>query len=96
MSHMLQKCTIWKVFEEFAKNPNKNYYIRELSRKLKLAHTSLRIHLKELEKLNLIKKEELGTYGSYISNFDNESFRFYKKMLNLISLKNSGLMIIST
>ena len=89
---MIQKCSIWKVFAGFAENPKKPYQIRELSREIKLAHTSIRIHLKELEKNNLIKKEKVGVYNAYKANFDDENFRFYKKILNMINLKESGII----
>ena len=89
---MIQKCTIWKVFAEFADNPKKPYQIRELSREIKLAHTSVRIHLKELEKKNLIKKEKVGVYNAYKANFDDENFRFYKKIVNMVNLKESGII----
>lgn len=89
---MIQKCSIWKVFAEFAKNPKKSYQIRELSRKIKLAHTSIKIHLKELEKYNLVEKEKIGVYQAYKANFDDENFRFYKKMSNIVNLKESGII----
>ena len=92
MSHMIQKCSIWSVFAEFAKNPRRYYHIRELSRKIKLATTSVKLHLKELEKNNLIKKEKAGIYYAYKANFDSEEFRFYKKILNIINLKESCLI----
>ena len=92
MYQMIQKCSIWKVFTEFARNPTKGYQIREISRSIGLATTSVKLHLKELEKNNLIIKEKAGIYESYKSNFEDEKFRFYKKLVNLIDLKNSGLI----
>jgi predicted nucleotidyltransferase len=92
MYYMIQKCSIWKVFAEFANNPKKTYQIRELSREIRLAHTSIMLHLKELEKNNLIKKERVGVYNAYKANFDDENFRFYKKIYNMISLKESNLV----
>lgn len=89
---MIQKCSIWRVFAEFARNPRKTYQVRELSRKIKLAPTSLNIYLKELKKLNLVKKERLGVYNAYKPNFNDENFRFYKKLHNLIALKESGII----
>ena len=89
---MIQKCTIWRVFAEFAKNPEKSFQVRELSREIRLAHTSVNIHLKELEKNKLVKKEKVGVYYAYKSNFDNENFRFYKKIMNIINLKESGVI----
>lgn len=89
---MIQKCSIWRVFAEFAKNPTKPYQVRELSREIRLAHTSIKIHLKELEKNNLIKKGKIGVYKAYKANSDDENFRFYKKIANIINLKESGVV----
>jgi len=89
---MIQKCSIWKVFEAFADRPKKHFQIRELAREIKLAHTSVNIHLTELEKMNLVKKEKAGIYKAYIANFDDDGFRFYKKMLNIIKLRESGIV----
>ncbi|MBI2109607.1 nucleotidyltransferase domain-containing protein [Candidatus Woesearchaeota archaeon] len=89
---MIQECSIWKVFCEFARNPSKSYQIRELSRIIKLAPTSIKIHLRKLEENNLIKKEKVGVYDAYKVNFNNEDFRFYKKISNLINLKESGII----
>ena len=89
---MIQKCSIWNVFSEFAKNPKKAYQVRELSRQIKLAPTSVKLHLNELEKEGLIKKEKIGVYGAYKSNLEDEKFRFNKKLYNLLSIKDSGLL----
>ena len=89
---MIQKCSIWRVFSEFAGNPTKTYQIRGLSRTINMAPTSIRLHLKELKNGNLIKKEKVGVYDAYKANFDDENFRFYKKILNIISLKESGII----
>ena len=89
---MIQKCSIWNVFSEFAKNPKKDYQVRELSRQIKLAPTSIKLHLSELEKEGIVKKEKVGVYKAYKSNFENENFRFYKRIYNIISLKESGLV----
>ena len=86
MYQMIQKCTIWKVFAEFTKDPEKSFQVRELSRGINLAPTSINIHLKELEKDKLIKKEKVGVYYGYKANLDNDNFRFYKKIMNIISI----------
>lgn len=92
MYHMIQKCSIFRVFAEFAKNPRRAYQIRELAREIKLAATSIKIHLRELERQNLVKKEKTGVYDAYKADFDGEEFRFYKKVLNLINLRESGII----
>ena len=80
---MIQKCSIMRVFAKFAANPTKPYQIRELSREIKLAPTSVNLYIRELEKDKLIKKEKIGVYNAYKADFENENFRFYKKILNL-------------
>lgn len=92
MYQMIQKCSNWIVFAEFAKNPTKSFQIREVSRQINLATTSVKLHLDELEKEGLLKKEKVGVYLAYKSNFENENFRYYKKIYNILSLKESGLI----
>jgi len=89
---MIQNCSTWRVFKEFAQNPTTPYQIRQLSRNVRLAPTSIRKHVKELEKNKLIKKKRVGVYDAYIANFNNEEFRFYKKMVNLVELHQSQLI----
>ena len=89
---MIQKCSIWKVFSEFARQPGKHHHVRELAREIKLAPTSVRLHLRELEINKLIKKEKAGIYQAYVANRNNEDFRFYKKISNLIQLKESRII----
>ena len=89
---MIQKSSAWLVFGAFARSPTKAFHIRELSRILDLAPTSINLHLKELEKNKLIVQDKTGLYTSYKANFDSEEFRFYKKIHNLIELKESDLI----
>ncbi len=89
---MIQKCSVWRVFAEFAGNPGKPYQVRDLSRRIGLAATSVRLHLKELEKAGLVMKERIGVYVAYKSDFENDNFRFYKKIYNIVSLRDSGLV----
>ena len=89
---MIQKCSSWKVFSRFAKNPTRPYQIRELSREINLATTSIKLHLKDLEKNDFIKQEKVGVYKAYKANFNYENFRFYKKLFNLMALNECGLI----
>ena len=86
-----QKCSLWKVFQVFVAEPTKTHYIKEISRKVKLAPTSVRIHLKELEKQNFIIKEK-DRFPGFKANRENQEFLFYKSMDNLIQLKKSGVL----
>ncbi len=68
--------------------------LREISRKSKLAPNSVKRYLNELKKDGLIKvaRHRIHNYLVYISNRDSEKFLFFKKIDNLISLEESGLL----
>lgn len=89
---MIQKCSIWRVFAVFAERPQKSFHVRELSKQISLSPTSVNIHLKKLEKAMLIVRETEGLYDSYKADFNNESFRFYKRIHNVVRLRESGLI----
>lgn len=96
MYTMVQKTTlkssIWKVFEVFVDEPTKIHYIKEISRKINLAPTSVRKHLERLEKENLIIKEKGEIFFGFKANRDNEDFLFYKKISNITKIKESELL----
>ncbi len=89
---MIQKCSTWKVFAVFAQMPQKSFHVRELSKQVNLSPTSVNIHLRKLEENKLIVKETGGLYNSYRADFNNDYFRFYKKIHNMIQLRESGLI----
>lgn len=91
MYHMIQKCNEWLVLTKFLEFPSKSFQIRELSRILELAPTSIKLHLDSLEKQELIKKEKVGVYQAYKSNI-NEKYNFFKRLNNLILIKDSKLI----
>lgn len=84
--------SVWKVFEVFVDEPLRIHYIKEISRRIKLAPTSVRKHLKELEKQGLIIAKKGERFSGFTANRDNGDFLFFKKMFNLIKLKESGLV----
>ena len=53
--------------------------MREISRKVKLAQTSVIKHLKELERDGLIIKEKNGIYPAYKANMQSDDFKLLKK-----------------
>jgi len=85
------KSSIWSVFEIFVDEPTKIHYIKEISRKIDLAPTSVRKHLEKLEKQNLIISKRGERFNGHISNREDDKFLFYKKIFNLIKIKESGL-----
>ena len=91
MYMILQKCSLWKVAEVFFVEPTKIHFIKEISRKINLAHTSVKNHLKNLIELGLIIPVMSEIYPGYKSNRENPDFIFYKKLNNIIQLRESGL-----
>lgn len=93
---MLQKCSIWKVAKVFFNEPTKNHYLIEISKKSKLAHTSVKQHLLTLKVLSIIKEsiEKKGNrrYPLYKANLKSGEYKFYKKICNLAQIKETGLV----
>ncbi len=85
---MKQKCSYMKVLEIFFKGPITAHFIREISREIHLAPTSVRKNIKELERENLIVKKELKPFPGFIANRENEEFIYLKRAYNLATLLN--------
>ena len=86
MYHMIQKCNYGRVLEIFFKEPTKIHFIREISKIISLAQTSVRNHIKEIEKEGLIIKKESNPFDGFVANRENEKFLSYKQIYNLYSL----------
>ena len=80
---MLQNYNRYRILQEFFDFPRKDFQMRELSRRTKIAQPSVINHLKALVKEKLILKEKKGIYPTFRANRDSESFKIYKKF-NLI------------
>ena len=82
--------------EVFFINPDKIHYLMDISRKIGIAHTSVKSNLVKLIKLGLIEevKEKKGTriFPVYMAKKEDKSFRKYKKMHNLSFLLESKLI----
>jgi len=94
---MLQKYNKWKVLKFFFEDPipkDSGFQLREISRKVSLATTSVKLYLNEMvdEGLIIRSKHRLFTYPVYRANFDSLDFRLFKKIDTIISLKESGLI----
>ncbi len=87
---MVQKNTpsLFAVIEVFFKEPTEIHFIKEISRKINLAPTSVRNIIKYLGKNHLIVKKKSKPFDGYTANRENEDFIFYKKIYNLYSLKD--------
>lgn len=89
---MIQKCSTWKVLKIFLENPSDKHHIREISKKIILATTSVKNHLNYLMKKKLVIEKDDDVFKYYRANFDNPSFRFYKKINNQINIHESGIL----
>jgi predicted nucleotidyltransferase len=92
---MLQNCSILKIAGVFFREPTKEHYLIEISKKAKLSHTSTKKHLQTLIKLSIINEtiEKKGSrkFPIFKSNINNENYREYKILYNLIELKKSKI-----
>ncbi len=92
---MLQNCSTWKVAQVFFDEPAQDHYLREISEKAGLSHTSVKKHLEDLERLGVIEVEKLErgerTYPIY-KRVENDTFKLYKKLDVQNRLVRSGLL----
>jgi len=89
---MLSDYNAWKVLTAFFNNPLKEFGLRELSRKVKLAPKSVKNYLKEFIKKKIIIESVRNKSPIYKANRDNEEFIFYKKICNQEILKESEVI----
>lgn len=93
---MIQNCNMSKVAKVFFSEPTEKHYLREISEKSSLAHTSVRNYLLDLKKEYVIKEsvEKRGgrDYPFYTANTSSESYRKQKVVSNLSDLLGSGLV----
>lgn len=89
---MLKRSSRLKVLNIFFDSPTKEFQIRQISRKIRLAPTSVKKYLNEFVKERLALKINKGIYASYMANREDENFRLYKKINAVISISSSGLL----
>jgi len=89
---MIQKYSRYRILQEFFDFPRKDFQMRELSRRTKIAQTSVINHLKALLKEELIIKKKDGIYPSFKANRDNEMFKIYKKFDLILRINQTGLL----
>lgn len=88
---MLQQNKL-KIMELLFEEPSKNFQIREISRLTKIAVTSVKNYLKELQKNKLILKDKKTFYPSYIANQQNRLFKIYKQQFIILKLYSTDLI----
>jgi len=93
---MIQNSNILKIAEIFFSEPTRTHYLIEISKKSKLAHTSVKNYLTSLKKEGIIKEilEKRGKriFPIYTANLESLKYKQYKKVHNLDKLIHSGLV----
>jgi predicted nucleotidyltransferase len=84
---MVQKSSYFKTLEVFFTEPTILHFVKEISRKIKIAPTSIKRNVEFLLEENLIIKKESKPFSGYVANRDNKQFIFLKKVYNLFSLE---------
>src|SRR3989344_4802640 len=83
---MIQQSSYLKVLEVFFQEPTKIHFIREIGKKIGLAQTSARIHIKKLLEEGLIIKKKAHPFDGFVANRDSEKFIHFKQSYNLYSI----------
>jgi predicted nucleotidyltransferase len=93
---MLQKSNILSIANVFFSEPTKEHYLKEISEKTGIAHTSVKNYLSKLKKESLINeiiiKRGQRKFPTYTSRVNSEEYIKNKKSTNLIKLQESGLI----
>ena len=94
---MLQKDNSYKILRIFFDDPlpkGIGFQLREMSRKVSIAPTSVKRYLNEFEKEGLIIKmaHRIHNYPVYYANRDSEDFKFMKKLDTVMKIKEYGLV----
>ncbi len=84
--------SVWKVFSVFSQDPLNIHFIKEISRKINLAPTSVKKHLINLENQKILSKKKGDRFFGYIANRESNEFLFAKKVLNIHNLYESKLV----
>lgn len=91
---MIEKSTIQKVLAVFFENPSREFYLRELSRMLKLSMPTIISSTDKLANEKLIIKEKGKVITKVMANREGESPNFikYKRLYNLELILDSGII----
>src|SRR3989338_9979293 len=81
-----------RILQEFFDFPRKEFHMREISRRVKLAQPSVILHLKALLQEKYIIKEKKGIYHTFRANREFEKFKLLKKMNIVLRIQESGLL----
>src|SRR3989344_6672209 len=98
---MLQESTIIEVAKVFFKEPTQEHYLKEISKKADVAHTSVKKHLEKLTNEGIIKKtiQRKGSrnFPVYTANVNGGAYKRVKRTYNRDNPSLYGLLnVLST
>ncbi|MFH1591841.1 MAG: nucleotidyltransferase domain-containing protein [Candidatus Woesearchaeota archaeon] len=93
---MIQKCSLLTILEVFFKEPTAIHFIREISRKINLAQTSVRNNINNLKTEGLIQKKKAKPFDGFVANRESEKFLYYKQVYNFFSLYELRNLIVES
>jgi len=88
---MYQQFNRYKILQVFFDNPNKKFQLRELSRITKISLPSVKKHIEQLLKQELVVEVKNGVYKGYKSLFSSK-YKILKRNDLLFRLEESGLI----
>lgn len=77
----------WKVLKQISEDPYRKFYLRKISKELKISPSSTKKAVDILEKNKLIKTERFGNLRIISGNTDEILFKQFKQINNLEMLK---------
>ena len=81
-----------KILEHFIKNPETDFYVREIAKKVKKSPTTVSRYLKRYEKEGLLSSQRKFHHLLFRANSENVLFKDLKLHYNLRCLRKSGLI----
>ncbi len=86
------KTQAYRIFELFIEQSNKDFSAREIARELAISHATVLKYLRELERLDLIEKNERTLYPTFRANTVGEKYMIYKRDRIVFLIRESGLV----
>ena len=84
---MVQKNSYLETLKIFFQEPTNIHFIKEISKKINIAPTSIRNNIKQILEEKLIIPKKSKPFDGFIANRNNEKFIFAKRIYNLSSLE---------
>ena len=80
------------ILDYFIKEPEREYYVRELAKLLKKSPTTISKYLNKLEKKGLLKSEKKFNHLLFKANIESKKFKDLKLFYNIEKIRESGLI----